>query len=114
MSVSDVVPILSDADPPITYEPSAPTAPSTGDNGVIKVSLEVICCPCPKDDCAKPGCDCDKCDQGCFAYKSGCAHPVGQGCCANKCEKCGARAPEEEATPNFCRRWFPYLSHFCC
>lgn len=113
MSVSDVVPILSDADPPITYEPSAPTsaAPSTADNGVIKVSLEVICCPCPQDDCAKPGCECDKCDQGCFAYKSGRAD---QGCCANKCEKCGACAPEEEATPNFCRRWFPYLSHFCC
>ena len=106
MSVSDVVPILSDADPPITYEPSAPAAPSTADNGVIKVSLEVICCPCPKDDCAKPGCEYDKCDQGCIA------HPEGQGCC--KCEKCGARAPEEEATPNFCRRWFPYLSHFCC
>lgn len=104
MSVSDVVPILSDADPPITYEPSAPTAaaPSTADNGVIKVSLEVICCPCPQDDCAKPGCDCDKCDK------------CDQGCCANKCDA-SARAPEkEEATPNFCRRWFPYLSHFCC
>lgn len=101
MSVSDVVPILSDADPPITYEPSAPAAP---DNSVIKVSLEVICCPCPRDDCTKPDCkrdgsgdQCCECDKGCCAD---------QGC--EKCEK------EEEANPNFCRRWFPYLSHFCC
>ena len=79
------IPSLSDAEPPITTEPQ--------DSGVIKVSLEVNCCPCPKDECAKgKDCECKECE--CNDTE----------CCAScKCEK-------KEGDASCCQRWFPIFS----
>jgi hypothetical protein len=129
------IPILSDAEPPITNEPLGV------DPGVIRVSLEVNYCPnCPKDDCQKKECDCKdcygddcKCGQGsCYALnpttnliddhrssvgdrRSQPCSPIGAAedkfgedkCCIPcKCEK------KEEVEPTCCQRWFPQITLF--
>ena len=82
-------PILSDAEPAITEEPVAPE--KSVDNGTIKVSLEVICCPCPKAE----ECDC-KC-KDCNNDDCKCADTC-------SCEK------KEEEGGSCCQRWFPMFS----
>lgn len=80
--------IISDAEPHIiTNEPEASTK-TTLDSDVIRVSLDVNCCPCPKSkDCKCDDCKCDDC----------------------KCnETCGCEKKEEDVL--FFRRWFPMFS----
>ena len=81
------IPILSDAEPPITNEPLGV------DPGVIRVSLEVNCCL--KDDCLKNECECKDCygdDCKCGEYKC---------CIPCKCEK------KEEVAHTCFQIWFP-------
>jgi hypothetical protein len=87
-------PILSDAEPPITVEPQNPT--QNTDSDVIRVALEVNCCPCPKKDEPKD-CKCEDCN---------CEDCKCEDC---KCEEvCGCEKKEGEIT--FCHRWFPMFS----
>lgn len=113
------IPILSDAEPPITNEPLGV------DPGVIRVSLEVNYCPnCPKDDCQKKECECKdcygddcKCGQGsCYAlnpttnliddHRSSDKFGEDKCCIPCKCEK------KEEVEPTCCQRWFPQITLF--
>lgn len=86
-------PILSDAEPPIMEEPTSPS--QTVEPAVLKVSLEVFCCPCPKekrDECENKDCDCT------------CAHKENDCTCARKENDCA------EDKDNCCQRWFPFFS----
>jgi len=89
------IPILSDAEPPITNEPLGV------DPGVIRVSLEVNYCPnCQKDDCQKKECECKDC------YGDDCKCGEDKCCIPCKCEK------KEEVEPTCCQRWFPQITLF--
>ena len=81
-----------DAEPPITNEPLGV------DPGVVKVSLEVNCCP--KDDCQKKECECKDC------YGDDCKCGEDKCCIPCKCEK------KEEVEPTCCQRWFPQITLF--
>ena len=90
-------PILSDADPSVTEEPDFPQKSS--DNGVIKVALEVTCCPCPEPKECK--CEENKCEENkCEECK----------CEECKCEECGCGCEKKEGDVSFCKRWFPMFS----
>ena len=85
-------PILSDAEPAVTEEPDFPQ--KSNDNGVIKVALEVTCCPCPEPkECKCEECKCEECK-----------------CEECKCEECKCGCEKKEGNVSFCRRWFPMFS----
>lgn len=89
------IPILSDAEPPITNEPISV------DPGVIRVSLEVNYCPnCQKDDCQKKECECKDC------YGDDCKCGEDKCCIPCKCEK------KEEVEPTCFQLWFPKITLF--
>ena len=92
------IPILSDAEPPIMEEPQHTVHPTT-DSGVVKVSLDVNCCVCPKPDCpSEKECECKDCyGDDCMCGQDKCCAPI-------KCEK------PVESEPTCCQRWFPFFS----
>jgi hypothetical protein len=93
--MTDKIPILSDTDQK-TIRDEPETAEHKNNSDVIKVVLDVNCCPCPKEDY---NCDKSKCDD----------------CKYNDCkseDKCGCSSNKEYESNNvsFCQRWFPMFS----
>lgn len=118
MSLLDSVPILSSAEPSIKVvrgqnpqqlttentigvhsileEPVNPSAVADSDIIRVKMTLDLNCCPCPKE-CSD--CTCKKCDE-CLCEK----------CTCKRCDGYQQESKVEEKSPSFCQRWFPFFS----
>ena len=79
----------------------------------IKVSLMVICCPCPENECKElDKCDCkesDKCDCK-ESDKCDCKECECKDC---ECKDCECKKTDKECDKSYCLDQFPFFSSLC-
>ena len=75
----------------------------------IKVSLMVICCPCPETECKESDkCECDKCEcDKCECDKCECDKCECDKCECKKSNKC------EQQDKSCCLEHFPFFTNLC-
>ena len=110
---TDLIPILSDADPPLTMttaaRPTTTEPPVPGTPAVTKIVVDVNCCPCScPPPSASPECGCcpSKPEPPCSDPACSCNRDTHTPCCQPKLED------PKIGDGGCCPSWMPFFNKF--